>query len=114
VQAGNIRNNAYSITFVPQKLALPVAREPNIPADRSKDMLMRTSFLTIGGWDKEDYTGDITWFPTGDGWNQTLTEFKFDDEAIIQEYDLTPVMFETGYPYIGLSEQYYDKVAASL
>ena len=40
-------------------------------------MIMRTSFLTIGGWDQEDYTGNITWFPTGEGWNQTLTEFKF-------------------------------------
>ena len=74
-------------------------------------MLRRTSFLTLGGWDEDDYVGDIIWFPTGDGWNQTLSEFKIDGEIISQSYDLTTVMFETGYPYIGLSENYYDKVA---
>ena len=41
-------------------------------------MIMKTSFLTIGGWDQEDYKGNITWFPTDEmvdvrGWDQKLT-----------------------------------------
>lgn len=34
---GQIRRNAYSITFVPQKLALPVAYMPTIPEDRTHE-----------------------------------------------------------------------------
>jgi hypothetical protein len=34
-----------------------------------------------------------------------------DGSEIISEYDLAPVIFESGYPFIGLSPQYYDKVA---
>lgn len=64
---------------------------------------MATSFLTLGGWDEGDYKGEIAWFRTGGHWNQTLTKFSVDGTDIIQSYDMTPVIFETGYPYIGLS-----------
>ena len=77
--------------MVPQSLALPVAREPNRPEDRTHEMIMRTSFLTVGGWDEEDYVGEISWMNTGDGWNQTLTKFTIDGETIAQEYDLVPI-----------------------
>lgn len=72
---------------------------------------MATSFLTLGGWDESDYTGEIAWFRTGGHWNQTMTKFSVDGTDIIQSYDLAPVIFETGYPYIGLSPAYYDRVA---
>ena len=77
---------------------------------------MATSFLTIGGYpDREDYTGDIAWFNTGNkNWNQTLSTFTIDGTSIITEYDMATVMFETGYPYIGLTEEYYDKVTSIL
>ena len=51
---------------------------------------------------------------TGDGWNQTLTEFKFDGETIAQEYDLVPIQFEVGYPYIGMSQRFFDKISQTL
>ena len=52
VLAGGLQKNAYSITLVPQKLALPIAREPNVPANRTNAQIMITSFLTVGGWDE--------------------------------------------------------------
>jgi len=111
VQNGDIKRNAYSITLVPQKLGLPMAKSPLLPGERSPEQLLQTSFLTIGGWENSDYNGDIAWFSTGDGWNQTLTELNYDGMNIVTEYDLTPVMFETGYPFIGMSERFYDRFA---
>ena len=73
-----------------------------------------TSFLTLGDWDTDDFKGDIAWFTTGDGWNQTLTSLTFDGDTIVDEFDAAPVMFETGYPYIGMTRGYYDKFAASI
>ena len=88
---------------------------------------MRTSFLTLGGWSEDDYTDDIVWFNTteGHGWNQTLTRFTIGQHAIVgnlleselpivSRKEKATAMFETGYPYIGLSESYYDKVAQIL
>ena len=37
VNSGEIRRNACSITLVPQKLALPVAKEPSRPQDRTHE-----------------------------------------------------------------------------
>ena len=104
-----ITNNTYSIQLVPQKLATVPVPDP----ETGKEYLKRMSFLTLGGWDEKDYTGNITWFETiGDSWNQTLTKFMFNGETIIDER--MSVMFETGYPYIGLSNDTYDKVAEIL
>ena len=103
-----LKHNIYSITLVPQKLALPIAADPTVPADRTEEELMMTSFLTIGGWDWKDYSGNITWFEAADSWNQTLTEFKVDDATIARESDRVSVMFEIGYPFIGLSSTYFD------
>ena len=64
-----LKHNIYSITLVPQKLALPVAADPTVPADRTEEELMATSFLTIGGWDWKDYSGNITWFEAAASWN---------------------------------------------
>jgi len=72
---------------------------------------MATSFLTLGGWEKDDYEGPITWFRTGGNWDQVLTEFKVDGSTIVTEMDQTTVTFATGYPYIGLSSNYFEKVA---
>ena len=74
---------------------------------------MRTSFLTLGGWDEKDYSGDIAWFDApGDSWNQTATSFKFNGQEILDTE--IEVQFETGYPYIGLSNDTFDKVAKIL
>jgi len=72
---------------------------------------MATSFLTLGGWDWNDYSGNITWFDALHSWNQTLTELKLDDASIIQEYDHVNVMFEIGYPFIGLNDRFYGTVS---
>jgi len=42
--------------------------------------MMRTSFLTLGGWSEDDYRGELTWFDASEedhGWNQTVTSFSF-------------------------------------
>lgn len=77
-------------------------------------MQMKTSYLTLGGWDEQDYVGEIRWMDTGDSWNQTLSNFKFNDETIANEYDLVQIQFEVGYPYIGMSSRFYDKIAETL
>ena len=43
--------------------------------------MLRTSFLTLGGWSEGDYSGDIVWFNTTDenGWNQTSGGLKIGD-----------------------------------
>ena len=78
--------------------------------------MLKTSFLTLGGYDERDYQGEIVWFNTtiGNGWNQTISSFKFGDEIITDSYSDVTAIFETGYPYIGLSEEYYDQVAEIL
>jgi len=49
-----------------------------------------------------------------DGWNQTLTELTYDGMTIVGEYDYIPISFELGYPYIGMSEKFYDRFAAAI
>ena len=47
--------------------------------------MMRTSFLTLGGWSEDDYNGEITWFDLpkdSHGWNQTVSGFTFGDTDI--------------------------------
>ena len=72
--------------------------------------------MTLGGWSEEDYSGEIVWFNTtsDNGWNQTSGGLKIGDTQIVSESDQATVMFETGYPYIGLSEIYFDNVAELL
>ena len=70
--------------------------------------------MTLGGWDEKDYTGDIEWMGTGDGWNQTLTSFTVDGQSIVQSYDLVSVMFELGYPYIGMSQRFYERFSDAI
>lgn len=108
VRNNKLKYNAYSIRLVPQSLALPIAKSPTVPADRSPEELLMTSFLTLGGWDDEDMKGDIAWLPAGDGWNQTLSKMTLDGKTIVDEYDVAPVMFETGYPYIGMTQRFFD------
>ena len=117
VHYGLISKNLYSIQLVPQKLSyIWPGSVPVQHYDEYKDRMIRTSFLTLGGWSDEDHTGEIVWFNTTDetGWNQTSGGFKFGDADIVSESDKATVMFETGYPYIGLSEPFYDKVAEIL
>ena len=77
---------------------------------------MKTSFLTLGGFDERDHQGEIAWYNTteGNGWNQTISGFKFGDEIITDSFSNVTAVFETGYPYIGLSEEYFDQVAEIL
>ena len=69
VHLNNIKHNIYSISLVPQKLALPMALAPTVPSQRTEQELLETSFLTIGGYDRNDYSGNITWFDAIDSWN---------------------------------------------
>ena len=74
-------------------------------------MLLETSFLILGGWDKKDYYGDIAWFPARNRWNQKLDEFTLGGQTIADESDNIELVFEAGYPYIGLSMDYYYQIA---
>ena len=38
-----------------------------------------------------------------------MTTLSFDGQTIVDEFDVAPVMFETGYPYIGMTKLYFDK-----
>ena len=78
--------------------------------EQFEEEMLKTSFLTLGGYDKSDYQGEIVWFNSteGKGWNQTISGFKFGDEIITDSFSDVTAVFETGYPYIGLSEEYYD------
>ena len=71
---------------------------------------MATSFLTLGGWDWNDYSGNITWFEADQSWNQTLQEFSLGGQKIVGESDQVEVAYEIGYPFIGLSDRYFDEV----
>ena len=69
-----IDSQTYSVTLVPQELAQPLDRDRG--KKFQKDKLMRTSFLTIGGWAAEDLASDIAWFTAENTWNQTLDELR--------------------------------------
>ena len=75
---------------------------------------MNVSYLSLGGWDEDDLASDIVWYSAQHTWNQTLTELKFNGITIADYHDYTHVSFEIGYPYIGLSERYYDRLASYL
>jgi len=67
--------------------------------------------LTLGGWDEKDYSGEIVWFTGANhNWDQVMQGFSIDDTEIVPSTDMPAVIFETGYPYIGLSPDYYEKV----
>ena len=74
-------------------------------------MILETSFLVLGGWDKKDYYGDIAWYSASANWNQNLESFTLDGQSIATVRDDLLVGFEAGYPYIGMSMDYYYKVA---
>ena len=38
----------------------------------------------------------------------------YDGNTIVDEYDLAQVMFETGYPYIGMTKVFFDKFATQI
>ena len=38
----------------------------------------------------------------------------YDGNTIVDEYDLAQVMFETGYPYIGMTKVFFDKFATQV
>ena len=106
---------------MPQKLQyqwhVQVPTTEPVDTPEMKLLFQKTNFLTLGGWDEDlDQKGDVVWMNTvpNQGWNQTISEFKFNDDVIISEDEQTTVVFETGYPYIGLSEKYFDKVKTQL
>ena len=68
-QMNYLDNQIYSVTLVPQKLALPIAADPTVPEQRTDEELMMTSFLTLGGVDEDDYSGKIAWFDAINSWN---------------------------------------------
>lgn len=74
--------------------------------------MLRTSYLTLGGWDERDYYGNIAWFSTSHcsgAWNLTMNDFKIGDVSVTHK-STAPVMFQTGYPYIGLPSEVYDSL----
>ena len=88
--------------------AAPVSNPQTAP-----EYLNRTSFLVLGGWDDYDYSGEISWLDApGLDWNQTVSSFKFKGNEVLEKP--LQVMFEVGYPYIGLSNTTYQKIAKVL
>lgn len=67
------------------------------------------SYLTLGGYDKNDMTTDIVWYDTaegGDTWNITGVGMWIGDTNINPSGDVTVgplVNFQIGNPYLGLA-----------
>ena len=105
---------------------------PTVGRHAFKFGLENVSYLTLGGYDANDYTGDITWYNTttcegcSRSWNLTAsamglilndTDISEGEVSTSTYLDLMPsavsnetyngmdltVMFQTGYPYIGLN-----------
>ena len=90
-----------------------MAGSPVSNPQTATEYLNRTSFLVLGGWDEYDYYGEISWLDApGLDWNQTVSSFKFKGNEVLEKP--TQVMFEVGYPYIGLSNTTYQKIAKVL
>ena len=72
--------------------------------------LPELSYLTIGGYDKNDLVGNLTWYDTSatsDSWNITAVNMTINDINVNPSGDLnTPpdVNFQIGYPYMGFSK----------
>ena len=81
-------------------------------SETSEEKLKRISYLTLGGWDERDYIGNISWYDTsqsGSSWNLTSNQFSIDDVDLIplthnasMPNSQATVMFQVGYPYIGV------------
>ena len=70
--------------------------------------------MTLGGYDKHDYTGNMTWYDTSDcigGWNLTTTVITLGDTDILPVAgETTVVEFQTAYPYIGVPKTTWTQV----
>lgn len=96
---------------MPPQISNAVPYQPS-----SDENLLQQSYLTLGGWDDRDLIGEIAWFDTSDSpgaWNSTLTDFKLGDITNMHSTE-TSVMFQTGYPYIGLPITAYTLIVETL
>ena len=68
--------------------------------------LEAVSTLVMGGYDTNDFTGNMTWYDTSNctgGWNLTATSVDVGDQNLNMNATVGPtVEFQTGYPYIGV------------
>lgn len=129
VNNGNVKNNVYSFEIYPvlqyisssnafhnMKL-LADGLEPDIHSTRHLEqsgykytMDMQLSYLTLGGYDKTDIDGEITWYDTSaspNDWNITATNLTIAETNVnpSQDVNVGPVInFQIGFPYIGLSK----------
>ena len=81
------------------------------------------SYLTLNGFDERDYIGNVSWFTNfSSGWNLTVDQLRLvskdEDEDILPGSSLenaaVTLMFQTGYPYIGVPTQTYDDISKRL
>ena len=74
------------------------------------------SYLTLGGWDEKDITGDVAWFDTSKSqgvWNATMTDFRIGDVKNMHTTK-SKVTFQTGYPFIGLPTAAHQLIESTL
>lgn len=63
------------------------------------------SYLTLGGYDSSDFTGNLTWYDTsasGDSWNLTATSMSIGDVTMNpNNATVGPTLnFQIGYPFL--------------
>ena len=67
--------------------------------------LESVSYLTLGGYDHNDFVGNLTWYDTSEcigGWNLTTDVITMGNTSILPYAgETTVVEFQTAYPYIG-------------
>ena len=70
--------------------------------------------MTIGGYDPRDIIGNFQWFDfPANSWNMTHVHAYIGDKTLdtyTNEEGEATLMFQTGYPYIGLPDETFHDI----
>ena len=76
------------------------------------------SYLTIGGYYDFDYSGDIYWYDLSSDsseWNINVPSIKLGESEYYPDNSSNFMgKFQTGYPYIGLSDTTFKQVTSHI
>ena len=64
----------------------PIDESPIVGKELYKYDLESVSYLTLGGYDKNDFVGNLTWYDTSEcigGWNLTTNVITMGDTSIL-------------------------------
>ena len=91
--------------------------DDEVPSNKNpfKFGLPGSSTMTIGGYDTNDFVGDLNWYDTSDcpgAWNITGTDLNIGDNTNINpeagaDFEIE---FQIGYPYVSVPESSWDTI----